>query len=86
MIEPCDCTVRYWLGPTEAKTRQSDNEYYRAFEKVLESHKDLMPLYTIDSEFDDLWLYCLQPVSYLMKCIVESHTCGIFNLWHEFEL
>lgn len=86
MIEPRDCTVRYWLGPTTVVTRQSDNKYYRAFEEILDSHRDLLPPYTIVEEWDDLWFYCAWPVSGLMKDIVYGHTYGLFSLWHEFEL
>lgn len=86
MIEPRDCKVRYWLGPTTAVTRQSDNEYYQEFMKVLDSHKDLLPPYAIDSELDDLYLYCAWPVSDHMKRVVYNYTGGLFDLWHEFEL
>ena len=86
MIEPRDCSVRYWLGPTTAATRKSDNKYYREFEKVLDSHKDLLPPYTIDSELDDLYLYCVYPVSNRMKNVIYSYTNGIFNLWTEFKI
>lgn len=86
MIEPRDCTVRYWLGPTAAVTRQPDNKYYRAFTEILDSHRDLLPPYTIDSELDDLYLYCAWPVSDHMKGVVYNYTNGLFSLWHEFEL
>ena len=86
MIEPRDCTVRYWIGPIDAKSRQPDNEYWQAFMKVLDSHRDLLPPYTVDNELDDLYLYCAWPVSDLMKRIVRSYTWDIFSLDHEFEL
>lgn len=86
MIEPRDCTVRYWLGLTTATTRQSDNKYFQAFEKILDSNKDLLPPYVIDSELDDLYLYCAWPVSDHMKRVVYNHTNGLFSLYHEFEL
>lgn len=77
-------TVRYWIGPASLE----DNKYYKWYKMYLESIKDLLPSYTIENEFGDLWLYCTCPIQDRVKGIMERERCDLFHhvTYREFEV
>ena len=76
-------TVRYWIGPATLE----DNKYYKEYKAFLASINDLLPLYTIENEFGDLWLYCVCPIRVEVKRLMERWYCGMFQhvTYKEFE-
>ena len=78
-------TVRYWIGPASIE----DSKYYKAYKKYLESIDDLLPSYTIEKVFGDLWLYCTCPIQDSVKDIMErGYYCDLFRhvTYREFEV
>lgn len=78
-------TVRYWIGPASIE----DSKYYKAYKKYLESIDDLLPSYTIEKVFGDLWLYCSCPIQDSVKDIMErGYYCDLFRhvTYREFEV
>ena len=78
-------TVRYWIGPASIE----DSKYYKAYKKYLESIDDLLPSYTIEKIFGDLWLYCSCPIQDSVKDIMErGYYCDLFRhvTYREFEV
>ena len=78
-------TVRYWIGPASIE----DSKYYKAYKKYLESIDDLLPSYTIEKVFGDLWLYCSCPIQDSVKDIMEQgYYCDLFRhvTYREFEV
>ena len=78
-------TVRYWIGPASIE----DSKYYKAYKKYLESIDDLLPSYTIEKVFGDLWLCCSCPIQDGVKDIMErGYYCDLFRhvTYREFEV
>ena len=78
-------TVRYWIGPASIE----DSKYYKAYKKYLKSIDDLLPSYTIEKVFGDLWLYCSCPIQDSVKDIMErGYYCDLFRhvTYREFEV
>ena len=77
-------TVRYWIGPASIE----GNKFYKGYKMYLESISDLLPSYTIEKEFGDLWLYCTCPIQDSVKDIMEQSYCNLFRhvTYMEFEV
>ena len=76
--------VRYWIGPASIE----GNKFYKGYKMYLESISDLLPSYTIEKEFGDLWLYCTCPIQDGVKDIMERSYCNLFRhvTYMEFEV